>query len=194
MRSSKGRGASVKARVVRWVTLVGVAGALAVGLAGCGGDDGNKDAGGNPGTSTATVAPSGGGSTANGSTANGPSDADKKYVSGMCAAIKDFNAAMDKVNSIKYESGTELIKVVVGPFDSYAKAIAKITPPADLRDYHTKVVTDLNATAKALGEGRGLEGIDSLVINTAQLPVETEARLRKAAVGNADCKGSAYVP
>ena len=124
----------------------------------------------------------------------GVSEADKKYISEMCAAIKPFNAAMDKADSQKFESGLELIKAVGGPFNTYAKAIAAITPPADLRTYHSKVTSDLTATAKALGEGRGLEGLDALAIATIQLPPETLARLQRAAVGNAECNGSPFVP
>jgi hypothetical protein len=136
----------------------------AVVFAACGGDD---DSGGGSG---------------------GGSGNDKDYVAGLCKSMVKFQDSLlsvqKKAGDVK--SADDAIKLIVDPLESFVKDMEKLSPPSDLKDYHSKAVAQFKDAVDKMKKGKDPSALSG--IQVPDPPKNVSDRLDKVAQANPDCK------
>ncbi len=149
--------------------------ALGVLFAACGGDDDDDDDGGDSGSGSSVQTGS-----------------DEKYVADMCKAYNTYATALTKAMLSIEEKDSEdagaLLKAFVGPMEDFAKAYAKMKPPADIKDWHVSSAKALSDQVKALKDAKDLSAFENIGESpVGDMPAGAEERLTKLADKNKDC-------
>ncbi|MBE7519246.1 MAG: hypothetical protein HS107_08365 [Thermoflexaceae bacterium] len=153
--------------------------AFTVLFAACGGDDDDD-----------------GGSDSEGSSANIKTGSDEDYVGDMCKAFssyaEDLTKVMLSIGGSEEPDIDKIMKGLVEPTEDLTKALSKMKPPADLKDWHVATVSALSAQVKAMKDAKDLESLDALEafgdIPMGDMPAGAEERLGKLAAKNKDCQ------
>ncbi len=161
--------------------VVGGLAAAVLAAAGCGGS---------PQTSATATRPSPSTSATAGAT---PSATDAAFVNGLCRAGKQFSDSLTQVlkDPAVLNNPKNLVATLQGPYDQFAKAFAAVTPPPDLRQWHTDTVKALNDAASKVKQGQGLDQLFSSGTQLVpRLPTAAAARLSALVASNPDCASS----
>ena len=123
---------------------------------------------------------------------SGGTGSDETYVAQICAASLKFNNALEAATkNMKPEdlsSADAVAKILAGPFDDYLKALAKATPPKDVKPYHDGVIKAFkDAQEKLKKDPNALSGL-----NPPDPPQATKDRLDKVAAKNKDCVAAGF--
>ncbi|MCE7929476.1 MAG: hypothetical protein HUU14_05900 [Dehalococcoidia bacterium] len=153
--------------------------ALSVLLVACGGDD-DDDGGGSD----------------SGSSANIKTGSDEDYVGDMCKAFDAYAAGLTKAMLSMGTSDSpdieKMMKALVEPMEDFAGALAKMKPPADMKDWHVASIKSINDAVKTLKDSKDLESLDAIEdlgnFDMAEMPAGAEERLGKLAAKNKDCQ------
>lgn len=132
------------------------------------------------------------------------SGTDEDYVAIICKAGAEFASSIDKaqdealakaladVEDLTDEAAIEKVaaKVMAEPVEAFAKAISNAKAPADVKDYHNSVVTQLKTAVKELNAGN-VSALDALG-DFATPPEAVGNRLQAIAEKNADCQAAQF--
>ena len=142
-----------------------------------------------PGETTATA-----GSTTSGGSANA-SDADKTYAKQLCTSLNSyldtFLQEASKDSSLLTDE-TKLLKIAGPAISGLGNDLQKVTPPADVKEYHDQLVAKAKEVSQKVQSGQisSIADIANVTSGVKAPPKAIRDRLQAAANDTKECQQS----
>lgn len=124
------------------------------------------------------------------------SSSDVAYMKAVCGAANDATSpVLTKIagDTSLLNDQQKLMQALTPALSELSQKLADIQPPADLKDYHTKIVTQLNEVVGKAKSGQ-IQGFSDLagVEATLKPPADVQPRVNTAANSAPECQQSLF--